>query len=327
MSEPTNVVPIAGDAGPSAPAVKTYTAALYSSEEPLSAEFVAIVQGIEQELGMPGWLLIQSGDDEEKWDAISEALYKAFAQAKSTIEPDKPVALLLHTPGGLAEEGFKIIRLFQRRTDKFLTIVPSYAKSAATMMALGGRAILMGGEAELGPLDVQILEDEEPHYESALNAVQSLERLNAYALTALDQAMALLIQRTRRKPEALVPLALQYATSMIGPLVGKIDSVALTKKSRALKVAEDYAVRLMKEAGYSFGVAKRIASVLVERYSTHGFVIDFTEAKALERFGTEQFGLGLNVQKPSDSIQQLFDRLQPYLEKMTVIGRLKEAQP
>jgi hypothetical protein len=330
VTDPANVVPIQGSAEGAAtlaPEIK-HTAALCASEDPLPSEFVQIIQAIEKELQLPVWLLIQQGDENNKWDWISEPLYSAFMEAKDTIESGKPVALLLHTPGGLAEEGFKIIRLFQRRTDKFMTIVPAYAKSAATMMALGGRAVLMGGEAELGPLDVQILEEEgPPSYDSALNAVQSLERLNAYALTALDQAMALFVSRTRKKPESLLPAALQYATSMIGPLVGKIDSVALTKKSRALKVAEDYAIRLMKEAGYSFAVAKRIANALVERYSTHGFVIDFTEAKALEQFGTEQFGLGLNVKKPSASMQQQFDELQPYLDKLTVIGRLQEVEP
>ena len=334
MTEPANVVvPIqgaadaAGAAAPPAPPTN-YTAALCASEDPLPSAFVNAIRAIEKELDMPVWMLIQQGDDNNKWDWVSEGLYGAFMEAKHTIDAGKPVALLLHTPGGLAEEGFKIIRLFQRRTDKFITIVPSYAKSAATMMALGGRTIFMGGEAELGPLDVQILEEEgPPSYDSALNAVQSLERLNAYALTALDQAMALFYSRTRKKPESLLPVATQYATSMIGPLVGKIDSVALTKKSRALKVAEDYTVRLMKEAGYPFAVAKRIANALVERYSTHSFVIDFTEAKALEQHGTEQFGLGLNVKKPSTSMQQQFDELHPYLEKLTVIGRLQEVKP
>lgn len=329
VNESSNVVSMPQADGPAPAATggeKKYTASLYSSEEELSTEFVKLIHAIERELEIPIWLLVQGNGSDEKWDEISEDVYRAFLGAKREIELRKPVGLLLHSPGGQAEEGFKIIRLFQRRTDKLTTIVPSYAKSAATMMALGGHAIVMGGEAELGPLDVQILDDEEPRYESALNAVQSLERLNAYALTALDQAMTLFLARTRKRPDALLPLALQYATSMIGPLVGKIDSVALTKKSRSLKVAEDYAVRLMKEAGYPLSTAKRIASVLVERYSTHGFVIDRTEAKAFERSGsgTDSFGLGLNVTEPSDSMQGHFDELSPYLDEITAIGRLKE---
>ena len=228
----------------------------------------------------------------------------------------------------MAEEAYKIVRLFQRRTNKLTTIVPCYAKSAATIMALGGRTILMGREAELGPLDVQIWDTENEEFDSALNAVQSLERLNAYALTALDQVMTLLLGRTRKKPETLLPLASQYATSMIKPLVEKIDSINLTKKSRDLKVAEDYAVRLMKEAGYPFHAAKRIAGALVERYSTHGFVIDRSEAKTHERVGgSEYFGLGLKIAEPMPSTELVFDSLLPHLEDITVIGRLTEAQP
>jgi hypothetical protein len=318
LSQPTADPSPAASSAPEA----RYAASLYCGPEPLPRDFVRLVRALERELEMPIWLLIQQ--DEGDFGDINAAVHKAFDQAKNEIERNKPVGLLLHSPGGFAEEGYKIVRLFQRRTDNFKTIVPLYAKSAATMMALGGREIIMGHEAELGPLDVQMMDSEDDHYESALNAVQSLERLNSYALTALDQAMALFYMRTRKKPDALLPLALQYATSMIGPLVGKIDSVALTKKSRALKVAEDYALRLMKEAGYPLASAKRIASILVERYSTHGFVIDRTEAKASER---EPFGLGLRIAEPKESVQILFDGLQTYLDSLTVIGKVVEIPP
>jgi hypothetical protein len=322
MSE--NVIHMQPSEGGPAPSNKIYGASIYSSDTRLPKDFVDLITGLERELDMPIWMIIQNGEDE--WGEIGEGLYAAFETEKKNIERGKPAGLLLHSPGGLAEEAYKIVRLFQRRSLKLTTIVPRYAKSAATIMALGGSSILIGSEAELGPLDVQIFEHEDGQYESALNAVQSLERLNAYALTALDQAMTLFLARTRKRPDALLPLALQYATSMIGPLVGKIDSVALTKKSRDLKVAEDYAVRLMKAAGYPFSTAKRIAGVLVERYSTHGFVIDRTEAKSYDRVGgaTEHFGLGLNVAEPKESIEEIFDSLSPYLDKLTVIGRLKE---
>lgn len=328
MAENPNVVNMPQpDAVAAAPVEQVkHTASMYCSEDTLPPEFVSLIGDLEQKLEMPIWMIIQKGGDTSDWGGISEQLCKAFHEMKGDIEDKKPVGLMLHSPGGLAEEAYKIVRLFQRRTDKFKTIVPVYAKSAATIMALGGTEIIMGREAELGPLDVQIFDPENQEYDSALNAVQSLERLNAYALTALDQVMTLLVGRTRKKPEALLPLASEYATSMIRPLVEKIDSINLTKKSRDLKVAEDYAVRLMKAAGYSFHIAKRIAGALVERYSTHGFAIDRTEAKAHERFGgTDSFGLGLKITEPNQEIELLFDKLAPYLEELTVIGTIKEA--
>ncbi|MGC2458272.1 MAG: hypothetical protein WA435_09765 [Gallionellaceae bacterium] len=309
-----NIVPVEQEP------VKPMRASLYGSKDPLPEKFVELIHKLEIEINMPIWMIIQNDDSE--WGEISDKVYDAFHAVKAQIEEKKPVGLLLHSPGGQAEEAYKIVRLFQRRTDKLTMIVPFYAKSAATLMAVGGNEILMGREAELGPLDVQIFNDEDNEYKSALNAVQALERLNAYALSALDQFMLLLAARTNKKVDALVALASQYATSMVKPLMEKIDSVNLTEKSRALKVAEDYAVRLMKEAGYSFASAKRIASTLVERYSTHGFVIGRSEALAFED-GLD-YGLGLKIAETKSSTEQIFDSLLPHLKELTVIGNLEE---
>src|ERR1022692_2149925 len=59
----------------------------------------------------------------------------------------------------------------------------------------------------------------------------------------------------------------------------KIDTVDYTKKSRELKVAQEYAVRLMQK-NYHQKEAKQIAAHLVEQYPTHGFVIDREEAES-----------------------------------------------
>ena len=308
-----------------APESKGFKASLYGSDEPLPKEFVELIQKLELELEMPIWMIVHDGDG--KWGDINYLIYEAFHGAKGQIEEKKPVGLLLHSWGGLAEYAYKIVRLFQRRTEKLTLIVPCHAKSAATIMALGGNSILMGRDAELGPLDVQIYDTEHEEYDSALNAVQSLERLNAYALTALDQVMVMLAQRTGKKTDVLLPIAAEYATNMFKPLVEKIDSVSLTKKWRDLKVAEDYAVRLMKEAGYPYSTAKRIANSLVEDYSTHGFVIDRSESTAFERTSRDEtFGLGLKIGEAKPSTELVFDALIPHLAKVTAIGRIEEIQ-
>src|SRR3954467_14174828 len=61
------------------------------------------------------------------------------------------------------------------------------------------------------------------------------------------------------------------------PLLEKIDTLDYTRKSRELKVAEEYAIRLMRPT-YKAVKAKRVARQLVEKYPTHGFVIDSYEA-------------------------------------------------
>ena len=57
-----------------------------------------------------------------------------------------------------------------------------------------------------------------------------------------------------------MPQALQYATSIVSPLVDKIDTIELTRKSRELRVAEEYAKRVMR-AYYSPVEYTTIASI------------------------------------------------------------------
>src|SRR5258705_13655266 len=98
---------------------------------------------------------------------------------------------------------------------------------------------------------------EREEWGSALNAVQSLERLQAFAMTAVDQSMLLLVRRTGRKTVTLLPHVLRYAANFVRPLLEKMDTVDYTGKARELKVAEEYAVRLMAP-NYSLRVAKRV---------------------------------------------------------------------
>jgi hypothetical protein len=304
------------------PAAKKYTATIHH-DEPISAEFAETIFEIEKALELKLWLLIQNG--EEQHDDIGRAVYNGFRNAKTEIGKNERVGLLIHSPGGNASYAYKIIRLFQRRTDAFHTIVPLYAKSAATLMAIGGRELILGLDAELGPLDVQIYDEDKEDYDSALNAVQSLERLNAYALTALDQAMQLLLARMRKRADILLPTALQYASGIVKPLAEKLDTIEITRKSRELKVAEDYAVRLMRPH-YTERDSKRIASDLVERYSAHEFVIDSQEAGKGGKGPRMPSNLGLNITLASEDVEGMFCKIVPYLERATIIGRITEEQ-
>jgi membrane-bound ClpP family serine protease len=311
----------------SAPAEKKYRATIYPIEPIIAVEFAEAIAELENTLKRKIWLMSHGELDNSEWGYVSRQVFEGFRDRKSELGRNQPVALLLHSRGGTTSEAYKIVRLFQRRTNNFSVIVPIRARSAATLMALAGKEIIMGIDAELGPLDVQLYDQDKNNFESVLGAVQSLERLNAYALLAFDQAMFLLKSRMQKKPETLMPTALSYATSIVKPLVEKIDTIELTRQSRDLKVAEDYAVRLMMTAKYTEQKAKRIASNLVERYSTHDFVVDRFEAGAATATSKMPVNLGINVTSPSDKVESIFTRLAPYLERATIIGRIVEMQP
>jgi hypothetical protein len=223
---------------------------------------------------------------------------------------------LIESSGGDAHFAYKIVRLFQRRSSALTAVVLNYAKSAATLMILGASNLVMAKDAELGPLDVQMFESEREEIGSALNAVQSLERINAFSMSAIDQLMPLLMKRTGKKLDTILPLVLSYMSNFVRPVLEKIDTVDLTKKSRELKVAEEYATRLMTPH-YDRDLAKTTARALLESFPTHGFVIDREEAERRLR---------LKVTKPNAETEKIIDRIIPKLDTITAVGRIVEMQ-
>ena len=79
----------------------------------------------------------------------------AFIEATQGIAGDE-LDILLHSPGGLAEAAESIVALLRAQFKHIRYIVPSMAKSAATMLALSGNEIIVGVSSELGPIDPQM---------------------------------------------------------------------------------------------------------------------------------------------------------------------------
>lgn len=69
---------------------------------------------------------------------------------------DKPIDLVLHTPGGLVIAAEQITRVLRTHPAGVTVIVPQYAMSGGTMLALASDQILMDRNAMLGPVDPQI---------------------------------------------------------------------------------------------------------------------------------------------------------------------------
>jgi len=70
--------------------------------------------------------------------------------------PEMPIDLLLHTPGGLVLAAEQIARAIQKHPGKVTVMVPHYAMSGGTMLALAADEIVMDPNAVLGPVDPQI---------------------------------------------------------------------------------------------------------------------------------------------------------------------------
>lgn len=68
----------------------------------------------------------------------------------------KGLALILHTPGGQANATETIVAYLRSKFSEIDAIVPTFAMSAGTLMALASDRVYMGRQSQLGPIDPQL---------------------------------------------------------------------------------------------------------------------------------------------------------------------------
>ena len=71
-------------------------------------------------------------------------------------DPNIPIDLVMHTPGGLVLASYQIAHAIKHRPGTVTVHVPHYAMSGGTLIALAADEIVMGDHAVLGPVDPQI---------------------------------------------------------------------------------------------------------------------------------------------------------------------------
>jgi len=95
-------------------------------------------------LGFPIFRYIDINDSEEVLRAIHMT------------DPEIPLDLVLHTPGGLVLAATQIARAICKHKEKVTVFVPHYAMSGGTLLALAADEIVMLEHAVLGPVDPQL---------------------------------------------------------------------------------------------------------------------------------------------------------------------------
>ena len=94
-------------------------------------------------LGLPVYQYIDVEDAEDVLRGIREA-------------KDKPIDLILHTPGGQLHASMQIARALKNHNAKTRVFVPHYSMSGGTIIALAADEIIMDKDASLGPVDQQV---------------------------------------------------------------------------------------------------------------------------------------------------------------------------
>jgi len=95
-------------------------------------------------LGFPVVRYIDVNDSEEVLRAVQMT------------DPEVPIDLILHTPGGLVLAVLQIAAALRSRRAKVTVFVPHYAMSGGTLIAISADEIVMAPHAVLGPVDPQL---------------------------------------------------------------------------------------------------------------------------------------------------------------------------
>ena len=184
--------------------------------------------------------------------------------------------LIISTFGGDPDSAYVIARMLKHVYKKFYIYIFGVCKSAGTLLVLGADEIIMSHRGELGPLDVQVLKDDELIISSSgLDISKAINSLRDRAFEIFESNFLELKRRsggnitTRTAGE----IATSLAVGLIAPITAQIDPLKLGEIQRAIDVAYHYGVRL--------GADPEIVVRLIKSYPSHSFVIDFKEAKEL----------------------------------------------
>src|SRR4051794_10770999 len=139
----------------------------YRPSQPIPAGLANPLAALKEELGMPIWLLLHN---DERSALMDWRVLGAFLRARDAMA-GKKVALVIDSPGGYADMAYRIARTFCRHSDGFTAVIPRWAKSAATLLTLGAEKVIFGHDAEIGPLDVQVYDQEREERGSALDEI------------------------------------------------------------------------------------------------------------------------------------------------------------
>jgi ATP-dependent protease ClpP protease subunit len=189
-----------------------------------------------------------------------------FVDLLHNVQQGTDLDFLLHTPGGDMDSAEKLISLVHKTVGlgELRIIVPDFAKSAGTLMALGANKIVMSDTSELGPIDPQI----------ALNDGKG-NRIVHSVMSYLD-AFKTHSDTLRQNPNDVVA---QIMLSKLEPAtIKQFEAV----RDRARKCAENQLNQWMfqnKKANYTAIVADLLDS---RRWLTHGQMISWEDAQQLE---------------------------------------------
>lgn len=210
---------------------------------------------------------------------INRALHQSLSGRLKSHQRFKKCTVFLTTYGGDPHAGFRIARCLRHHYDEVRLAIPSYCKSAGTLIAICANELAIGDMGELGPLDLQVTKpDDVMERGSGLDYMQGLQVALMHAHQAFGLFMEVRRGGIRLPTKQAGELATNMAIGMVAPLYAQIDPNRIGEMQRAIQIATEYGERLDV---YCQNLKQGALERMVADYPAHGFVIDRKEAKTL----------------------------------------------
>lgn len=137
----------------------------------------------------------------------SEEVLRAIRSAPKNV----PIDIILHTPGGLALAATQIALALKNHPARTSVIIPHYAMSGGTLIALAVDEIIMDPNAALGPVDPQLGDQT-----GAYPATSILKVVERKKIDEIDDKTLILAEEARKAVEQMKALLRRIVCSDCG---------------------------------------------------------------------------------------------------------------
>ena len=252
----------------------------------MNSERKQLYEAIEKERNSK--LLVYVTGDKAGWETqIANDATDYISDQLDKIGVVEKISLLLFTNGGSTLAGWNIVNLIRQFCDDFEIIVPSKARSTGTLMCLGANRIIMTKQATLGPIDPSVntpLNPTVPNAGPQARVPVSVEAIKGFLELAKHEL-------NLKDDKALADI--------FNVLADKVHPLVLGEVYRAIGQIQMLARKLLVNQVKDESKIEKIISFLCSESRSHDYTINRREAKN---------ELGLNVEKPSDSLYDLINR-------------------
>lgn len=175
--------------------------------------------------------------------------------------------VFIYSRGGAIDVPWRLNNAFRQVADAWSVLIPFRANSAATLLSLGADEVILGPQAELGPID------------PSLDFVRDTPGGQVQGKVSVEDVMAYV--RFAREQVGLSEQA--ELSSVLAKLVDRLDAVMLGNVYRTHSHIRDVARRMLmsRQDGMTDSQATKIVETLAERVYAHGHAVGLAEAKEI----------------------------------------------